>query len=95
MLWSIFRLIRVASRVGGFNAFNQLKMARFTIVDGKSGKGIGFKDVAGMHEAKMEVKEFVDYLKAFKGLGLNLVDFKMLEPTGFVILLKTLSQNRV
>uniref|UniRef100_A0A8B9FED1 SPG7 matrix AAA peptidase subunit, paraplegin n=1 Tax=Amazona collaria TaxID=241587 RepID=A0A8B9FED1_9PSIT len=63
MLWSIFRLIRVAGRVGGFNAFNQLKMARFTIVDGKSGKGIGFKDVAGMHEAKMEVKEFVDYLK--------------------------------
>ncbi|XP_009701650.1 PREDICTED: paraplegin, partial [Cariama cristata] len=64
MLWSIFRLIRAASRVGGFNAFNQLKMARFTIVDGKSGKGIGFKDVAGMHEAKMEVKEFVDYLKS-------------------------------
>uniref|UniRef100_A0A8B9S7F1 SPG7 matrix AAA peptidase subunit, paraplegin n=1 Tax=Apteryx owenii TaxID=8824 RepID=A0A8B9S7F1_APTOW len=64
MLWSIFRLIRVASRVGGFNAFNQLKMARFTVVDGKSGKGIGFKDVAGMHEAKMEVKEFVDYLKS-------------------------------
>uniref|UniRef100_A0A8B9HXT1 SPG7 matrix AAA peptidase subunit, paraplegin n=1 Tax=Anser brachyrhynchus TaxID=132585 RepID=A0A8B9HXT1_9AVES len=64
MLWSIFRLIRVAGRAGGFNAFNQLKMARFTIVDGKSGKGIGFKDVAGMHEAKMEVKEFVDYLKS-------------------------------
>ncbi|NXE40940.1 SPG7 protein, partial [Ptilorrhoa leucosticta] len=63
MLWSIFRLFRVASRAGGFNAFNQLKMARFTIVDGKSGKGIGFKDVAGMHEAKMEVREFVDYLK--------------------------------
>ncbi|XP_051163244.1 paraplegin [Leptopilina boulardi] len=54
--------------------FDNLKRAKFTLVDPLtgSGKGVRFSDVAGLKEAKVEVMELVDYLKHpehYKSLG--------------------------
>ena len=59
---------------GMMNPFGQLSKAKFTLVSPliRQGKGTKFSDVAGMQEAKVEVIEFVDFLKnpdKYKELG--------------------------
>ncbi|VDI79957.1 spastic paraplegia 7 [Mytilus galloprovincialis] len=68
---------KTASSNSSKSMFDSVRKAKFTRVDPKDAadRKISFNDVAGLHEAKVEVMEFMDYLKdpkRYKALGAKL-----------------------
>eukprot|EP00794_Sanderia_malayensis_P018933 gene18933-20838_t len=92
-----------ARQSGGFggNPFGNYMKAKTTVIEPGAKKGIRFKDVAGMAEAKQEIIEFVDYLKnsdRFTDLGAKIPKGALLvgpPGTGKTLLAKAVATEAV